>query len=603
MQEKSKREKELAIIIRNANIAWNTFAPIYTDQEYHVLWKELYDLNPNNPELYHTSKDPSIGHHHYVHRQFIPGTQKAFEMLDLKPFLTRYSGQTLLIEPKYDGVAIMIYVDGDGDMQVVLHGDGRQGRDVSYHPWKIEGGPLPPGAYSAEAIIPMSKWSPELGSNPRNTVAGWINRESYCQQIADYVTIMRHDSPVRITIKDKSTTELEDILLEAYVHWKEIYPMDGLMLKVKDPALRVQAGFNDLYYNWSIAWKPPIQSKWTQVEYIDWNVSRHGRVIPTVVYSQIELCGTKNTRVTGLHAKYIEQTQIREDSSILVGKAGEIIPRILNHHNDNCLNEFTLPKVCPICGEPLKWDSVHLVCRNPECMPKLVKTITYFYSQPAMDINGIGEAFIEKLLQDDALRTQLVAKPWLLLTILHNDPMRERIADIIGNNRMISLIDAIEEASGKKDEAHFIAGLGHEFLGYKKALVALQWLRYNEPMSKLAEEMRYKIVLAIKQLEEAKHELLTFKILPPPKPAKIHYVITGTLSSPRNDMIEYLAKFGWQMKNVVTSQVDYLIQGILKKPSQKLLKAQELGISIIGEHQLPDLLPKNKENQNEGSNT
>lgn len=594
------REKELTTILRNANIAWNTFKPIYTDAEYHTLWKELYDINPNNPELYHTSRDPSIGHNHVVHRRFIPGTQKAFDMLDLVPFLTRYADKPLVVEPKYDGVAVMVYVSGD-DKRVVLHGDGKQGRDVSYHPWNLEEFTAS-GAFSAEAIIPCSLWDKSMGSNPRNTVAGWINREAPCVSITAKVVLIEHNSTVKRTIFPDERQHLEDILLECYVSWKKVFPMDGLMLKVADPMLRVQVAFTDLYYNWSIAWKPPIQSAWTTVENVEWNVSRNGRVFPTVVYSQIELCQTKNTRASGLHAKYIDTEKIRLGSKILVGKAGEIIPKILSVNNDACTEEYVPLQECPICRESLSWEGVNLMCTNPECMPQMVKKIAYLYSQPALNIIGIGKSTVEDILQAPVVRKFLVEKPWMLLAIPHHEALRTHVTHTIGETRTANLIEAINNSSGTRNEAHFIAGLSHEFLGYKKALAFLQFLRYNEPLKRMSDDLQHKMLIALQQLRTAREDLAEYCILQVPCPARVNYVITGTLSTPRTDIVEYLSSYQWNMQSYVSKHTDYLILGELKKPSEKLKRAEELGITIIGEHQLLDLLPR-KGDRDENSNT
>jgi DNA ligase (NAD+) len=325
-------KEELIQKITEANIAYSSGIPFMTDSEYDVLWQELYVIDPTNDLLYHTAKNTYAGGSMIKHKYQVFGTQKAFNMDDLKPFLIRFGDQPIVIEPKYDGCAAVMTLTKNGWL-LVKEGDGKFGEDISHllpiikEPFEVR------HFQTVELLIPWEDWDSSFGANPRNVVAGWLARKYEAPPIK--ITSVPHNfGPLSETYNyDGDLDSLSEKLLTLFAEWNKIYPMDGLMLKPLDEQTRLIASNNGQVNNWSIAWKPPIQTKWTTVTDIEWNVSRLGRVIPTIIYDPIELCGTTNSRVTGNNALWIVERQIKIGSKILVGKAGEIIPKILDVKN------------------------------------------------------------------------------------------------------------------------------------------------------------------------------------------------------------------------------------------------------------------------------
>jgi len=324
---------ELEQKINDANTAYAAGIPFITDYEYDQLWQQLYNIDPTNNLLYHTAQQRANLTGLSWHKYPIYGTNKAFNMEDLKPFLTRFGDQQLLIEPKYDGCAAVITMTESG-WTATLEGDGRCGADITRLLPYIQC-PFHLRHFQAvEILLPWSDWKSSYGKNPRNVVAGWLARKH--EKPTAKMTAIPHDfgSLNDLYTYSGNLEKFGETLLSLYSKWSKIYPMDGLMIKAADDRTRLIAGNNGQRNNWSIAWKPPIQTKWTIVTDIEWNVSRLGRIIPTVVYEPINLCGTINTKVTGNNAKWIKDKQVKIGSKILIGKAGEIIPKIIDVKNN-----------------------------------------------------------------------------------------------------------------------------------------------------------------------------------------------------------------------------------------------------------------------------
>ena len=321
---------ELERQILSANLAFSQNLPILTDSEYDTLWQQLFTVDPKNPALYHTTNNP-----HYanlsMHRYQIYGTQKAFNTEDLRPFFTRFGSDQLILEPKYDGCAAVFYKGQDRKHdKLILDGDGIKGQDISRH--------LPNitlcahrAIVSGELIIRWIDWDKSFGANPRNVVSGWMQREKLDPNLGKCVQFASHNyGHLQQLYSFSNFDHLNETLLSCYHQWSKLYPLDGIMIKVFDEDKRLITGNNGSFYHWSIAWKPPMQTKKTIVTDIIWNTSRAGKVIPTVCYEPISLCGTTNSKATGNNAKWILDRNIEIGSAIVVGKAGEIIPKILD---------------------------------------------------------------------------------------------------------------------------------------------------------------------------------------------------------------------------------------------------------------------------------
>jgi DNA ligase (NAD+) len=403
------------------------------------------------------------------------------------------------------------------------------------------------------------------------------------------------------------------------------------MIKVASEQDRLIIGTDGPRNAWSIAWKPPIQIATTVVTDIEWNVSRLGRIIPTVVYHPIELCGTTNHRVTGNNAQWILDRKIGIGSTLLVGKAGEIIPKIVKVLQEKVLfgdaagqttpqeaqegvkmagagvtgiplstapggpenanfsvSKFSLPGVCPICESKLTWQGVHLICDSPTCIAKLTVSLSYFYSLKGIKIDGIGEATIEKLLQNQKCYEILKTRPWALLDMLTYDFMSETIS-ILGPKIFHSIFDQIKAVNGTKTMAHFIAGLGLPGLAYKTALRLCQFLKTGKLNIHVSENAKNNFIQAISKYQQALEEMKNFTFAALPQPAKAIYCVTGTLSMSRDAFVEQNSLMGYEFSAGVTRETHYLIVG--EEPGRtKITKAEKHNIPMITEDQFNKII-------------
>jgi len=587
--------------ISKANASYAAGIPFISDTEYDILWQSLYTIDPTNDLLYHTSQNRTNLTGLPWHKHQIFGTQKAFNMLDMKIFLTRFGDQPLVFEPKYDGCAAVLTKTKESWL-LCLSGNGQCGTNIT-HMMPFIDFPFPLRNFQSIEIILLTKdWSSDFGANPRNVVAGWLARkhgepEAIMTAVPhDFGTFQEHYT------YDGDLDKLSEILLKLHAKWRETYPIDGIMVKVADDNVRLVSGNNGQVNSWSIAWKPPIQMKKTIVESIEWNVSRLGRVIPTVVYSPIDLCSTINTRVTGNNAKWLYEKQICIGATLLVGKAGEIIPKIITVNNENNpIGEVTpedidLPEDCPICHEPLSFQGVHLICTGDKCIAKLTVSIAYFYSHKGVKIDGIGEGSIIKLLEDPHCFAILSIKPWALLAMTTYD-LLPKVISILGNKITANILREIKQSNETKTMAHFISGLGLPSLAYKSSLRLCQYVKSGELKGHITAQARENFAKAAVLFMEAKEEMLTeFTFAQLPNTAKAIYCITGTLNSSREAIIEYLSLQGYEYSSHITRLTNYLILG--ESPGKtKINKAIKHNIPQITEEQFMNLLTKEKKDE------
>jgi len=572
---------ELEKSIEEANAAYSAGIPFITDEEYDVLWQQLYAIEPGHHLLYHTAQNHNQVHGKVWHKHKIYGTNKAFNMIDLKPFLERFGDQMLTIEPKYDGCAAVLTRE-EFEYKLTLEGDGTCGGDISHlidyiiFPFK------PRNFQAVEILLPVEDWNPEFGKNPRNVVAGWLARKY--EKPGTTMTAIPHNfgGLFRDYKYDGNLEAFGELLIYTHAEWAKIYPIDGLMIKVKDEKARLIAGNNGTTSNWSIAWKPPIQIKETVVTNIEWNVSRLGRVVPTIIYAPIDLCGTTNERVTGNNAKWLADKQINIGSRITVGKAGEIIPKIIDVETDNY--EEILPINCIKCQAQLDWEGVHLVCNGANCIAKKIVAISYFYSLKGIQIDGIGESMIERLLNHPKCYSVLVDKPWALLDMASYNIMLD-VIQVLGTTVFNNLITEINAVNGTKNMAHFVSGLGVNGLAFKSALKLCQYLKTGNPISNVNMGAISNFPAAVVLFSEAIKEMKHFNFIPVPDQAKIKYCITGTLSISREAMIEMLNDYSWGFTAAVTTDTNYLVVGE-ESGQTKINKAIKYGVRQITEEQL-----------------
>lgn len=591
---------ELAQLISKLQLANGAFAiskPFMTDTEYDQLWNTVYNIDPTCPALYHTANDPRLASTHRPHKFPIMGTQKAFCALDLKPFITRFSQSKFLIQPKYDGCAAVLYRQERGKLLLILEGNGTSGRDVSYLLPKITINFKLREVNSVELVIPKALWQPSMGANPRNTVAGWIASH---QEVPNVIEAVSHEyGPLwdYLPLQELSADLQAEHLLSLYEKWSQLYPLDGIMIKIADEKERILSGHNGSHHWWSIAWKPPMQVAVTTVLDIEWNVSRTGRVVPTIIYEPLILCDTTNTRVTGNNAKWIADRNICIGSKIMIGKAGEIIPKIVKVFPSDAAVS-SLPEQCPACGATLLPLGVDLICPSADCISMLSTSLAYFYSDKGMDLRSFAENMLFELLQDKDLYLVLKDHPYALLDP-HYFNVDVRMEEVWGTARYMLYYENLLAINGKRTMADFIAGLGLSGLGRKSTLNCYYMMKGQENAAKVRKLVVENFLIGLETFDRFTKYNTHFKFLPLPGKIEAFYSITGELSLSRPEMINYLSGYNWQYVQIVTKKTNYLIKGHINHMTEKEGAAIKQNIPIISEDDLVTLLSKKKEKENE----
>ena len=648
-----RKKEELVQEISDANAAYSVGIPFITDYDYDQLWQQLHSIDPENPVLYHTAQNRATICNKTWHKYPVFGTLKAFNMPDLMSFLTRFGDQELVFEPKYDGCAAVITQTKSGTI-LTLEGDGQLGSDITHLLPHIICDFSLRHFQTIELIIPWKDWDPSFGKNPRNVVAGWLARKYEKPPIK--MTAVQHNFGHLIETYNYSgdLEKLGTLLINLFAKWSKIYPMDGIMIKVANEKTRLIASHNGQANNWSIAWKPPIQTKKTKVTNVEWNISRLGRVIPTVIYEPLELCGTTNSRVTGNNAKWLIDKGIKVGSIITVGKAGEIIPKIVEVDDFNWYDESgqvgrqktagngpkrpvaacqektgssipvkndsdplaaygplkrnlenlsthaaqdeLTPSFCPKCSEPLTWEGVHLICTGPNCITKLISSVDYFYSLKGIKIDGIGISVIEKMVRNEKLYEVLSSNMWALLD-MESYNISSEVFLTVGEGIYKQIINGVKAARKEKTMAHFIAGLGLPKLGYKSSVRLCQYIKSGSLNVPVSREAMKNFIEGTLIFNKVKEELKNFHFADLPSAAKAVYCITGTLSQSRDDMINYFSELGYEFSHNVTRETNYLLIG--ENPGKiKSQRASRYNIPQINENQFIKIIKKENQNGN-----
>ncbi len=246
--------------------------------------------------------------------------------------------------------------------------------------------------------------------------------------------------------------------------------------------------------------------------------------------------------------------------------------------------QSTLPrplKICPICQGQTKWQGVHLYCDNEDCIGQLIKRTAYFYSKTGFDLKSIGENMIAELILDPATFKILVKHPWALL-----DPdsffLIDNLNRIWGLKRTANYLEGLVAINGRKNVAHFIAAMGYPGLAYKTTLKIFYFIFEDIIKSHIPQKSQKTFVEAFIKFQGIEPLIPNFIFAPLPKYPKIIYCITGTLATPRVELIDYLTKFRWEWSNQVSKYVDYLVIG--SDPGRvKITKAEELGTVTLTE--------------------
>ncbi|MBE0466865.1 MAG: NAD-dependent DNA ligase LigA [Candidatus Desulforudis sp.] len=640
--------------------------PVIEDAEYDQLYRSLVELESAFPELVTPDSPtqrvggrPREGLPTVNHRSPMLSLANAFEESDLRDFDRRVRaalpGETVeyVVELKFDGVAVSLTYENGRFIRGATRGDGETGEDITPKLRTLRSVPLrlrrpAPGTLEVRGEVYMPKQDfarlnerreeagQALFANPRNAAAGSLrqldpavtaarrlNLWIYSVGFTDEPAFSRHSEALawlreagfRVNPHIRVFSELHETL--DYVNdWREPrfslpYVIDGMVLKVDRLDQQERLGATLKSPRWAVAFKFPAEQAETAVEDIIIRVGRTGVLTPTAVFNPVRLAGTTVSRAALHNEDLIREKDIRIGDRVIIHKAGDIIPEVIRslpEKRSGREKAFEMPGDCPDCGtRVLRPDGeVGVYCPNLACPARLRESLLHFVSRGAMDINGLGPAVIQQLLD-----RRLVADPADLYVLTP--------ADLIGLERVgpksaENLLSAIEKSKGNS-LARLIVALGIRHVGERAAqLLAERFGSLDGIMAagreeleavpdigpKIAESVvaffaRKQNHCVVDKLATAGVNTLEEKRTAPktgPFTGK-SFVLTGTLERfTRQEAGELIENLGGRVVSNVSRQTDYVVVG--RNPGGKYEKAAKLGITILSEPEFTELLEGSK---------
>lgn len=652
-----KRIEELSAMLVDANYRYYVLDnPIMQDFEYDHLLRELEDLEKEYPQ-YAKEDSPTkrVGgmalsqFEKVVHPVPLMSLQDVFSMEELNDFLDKIvmaqPNVQFSVEPKIDGLSVALeYIDGKF-VRGATRGDGTIGEDVTENlktihsiPLVIENAPprlivrgevyMPKKSFERLNRIQEENGKP-LFANPRNAAAGSLRQLDpkvaasrgldiliFNIQLVDGQSFTSHTQSLDYlkalhfkVIPYKKLSAASDICDEilAINEGRENLPcdIDGAVIKVDDLAQREQLGATAKFPRWAAAYKYPPEIKPTVIEDIVVQVGRTGVLTPKAVVSPVRLAGTTVTNATLHNQDFISQRDIRIGDTVLIRKAGEIIPEILevdfSKRPENA-EPYFLPNVCPVCGGRVEKDEdgAFLRCTGAECPAQLSRNIAHFASRDAMDIDGLGSAIVEGLIEK-----QLIKSPADIYYLTIED-----IASLwkSGTKAAQKLLDAIE-ASKQQDLSKLIYALGIRQVGSKTGKVLASRFGNLDALIQASQEELTEIndigQVTAENIYNWFHSVQSQHMLDRLRAAGVNFesnrvisddrfggktfVLTGALSKfTRDEASEKIELLGGKVSGSVSKKTSFVVVG--DNAGSKERKARELGITILSEDDFLELI-------------
>ena len=651
--ERIKKLREL--IEYHSNAYYNLDSPEIEDDEYDALMRELRELEQKYPEL-RDSNSPTVRvggaasakFASVVHEVAMQSLRDVFEMEEVEQFCADFPGAEFVVEKKIDGLSVSLeYTDG------VLtrgstRGDGRVGEDITENLMTISSIPhriktdadflevrgevyMPRKTF---AVLNQSQEENGLKTfkNPRNAAAGSLRQkdasitaargldifvfnvqqvsgiafESHSQSLA-YLRECGFPVSPEFTVAsgyEEAAAAIEKIGTQRGVL---AYDIDGAVIKVDNLKLRQSAGVTSKFPKWAVAFKYPPEQKETVLRDIEVTVGRTGVLTPTGVFDPVLLAGTSVSRASLHNQDYITQKDIRIGDTVVLRKAGEIIPEVVSVAAHGQGEPYLLPEVCPSCGEKVfrLEDEAALRCLNPDCPAQLLRNMIHFASRDAMDIEGMGPAVIEQLISNEKIKS-----PADIYGLAEEDiSSLERM----GKKSAQNLIAAIER-SKENDLYRLIYALGIRHIGESASrLLADRFGGMEALMNASSEEFAsiegFGEIMAesVRDYFSTEHAKELVQRLAgcgvnmtnlggnggnPASSGSLEgltFVITGTLEGMTRDEAKALIiANGGKATGSVSKKTSYLLAG--ENPGSKLTKAEELGVKVLSLDELREMI-------------
>ena len=652
-----ERIQELTVILSEANYRYYVLDdPTMPDFEYDRLLRELEILESENPELaLPDSPTKRVGGEalsqfvKYAHPAPLMSLQDVFSVEELTEFLQKVKGEypdaEFSVEPKIDGLSVALEYENGVFVRGATRGDGNVGEDVTENLKTIRSIPMTIPNAPARLIVRGEVYMPKknfeklnarqelegkpLFANPRNAAAGSLRQLDpkiaaqrgldiliFNIQLIEGVDFVRHAETLEY-LKARRFKVIpyavfggaEEIVCEvlAINERREQYAwdIDGAVIKLNDLADRERLGATAKFPRWAAAYKYPPEIKPTVVEDIVVQVGRTGVLTPKAVVRPVRLAGTTVTNATLHNQDFITERDIRIGDTVLIRKAGEIIPEILEvdfTKRSADAQPYHLPCACPVCGARVERDEdgAFLRCTGIACPAQLVRNISHFTSRDAMDIDGLGSAIVEQLTDSGLIKSPADI---YYLTL-------EEVKSLwkSGETAAKKLLSAIE-ASKQQDLSRLIYALGIRQVGAKTGKVLASHFGSmdalaNATVEELTEVSDVGAVTAeniydwfhaeqslhlLEKLRAAGVNFESKRALTDTRFAGMTFVLTGALTKfTRDEATEKIELFGGKAAGSVSKKTTYVVVG--ENAGSKEKKARELGIPILSEDEFLDML-------------
>ena len=651
----NKRMNELvALLNRYATEYYTSDNPSVSDSEYDRLYRELVELESAYPDqvladspTHRVGGKVLDGFEKYSHQYPLYSLQDAFSREELEAFDARVRKEvahpTYICELKIDGLSISLTYEKGIFVVGATRGDGSVGENITENLKRVKDIPLtlpeelditvrgecymPRASFDQVNQARQENGEPEF-ANPRNAAAATLrqldtavvakrNLATFLYQEASPSTrdsqekVLKHLEQLGFVVNPKrilaeSMDEIWNFIQEVGQERDNLpYDIDGVVIKVNDLAGQEELGFTVKAPKWAVAYKFPAEEKEAELLSVDWTVGRTGVVTPTANLTPVQLAGTTVSRATLHNVDYIAEKDIRKDDTVIVYKAGDIIPAVLRVVESKRVSEekLDIPTNCPSCDSDLLHfeDEVALRCINPRCPAQIMEGLIHFASRDAMNITGLGPSVVEKLfaanlVKDVADIYRLKEEDFLLL-----EGVKEKSA-----SKLYQAIQASKENSAEK----LLFGLGIRHVGSKASQLLLQHFHSIENLAQADPEEVASIeslggVIAkslqtyfategseilLKELKEAGVNL-DYKgqtVVADAALSGLTVVLTGKLERlKRSEAKSKLESLGAKVTGSVSKKTDLVVAGA--DAGSKLQKAQELGIEVRDEAWLESL--------------
>ena len=644
----------VALLNRYATEYYTSDNPSVSDSEYDRLYRELVELETAYPDqvladspTHRVGGKVLDGFEKYSHQYPLYSLQDAFSREELEAFDARVrkevANPTYICELKIDGLSISLTYEKGILVAGATRGDGSIGENITENLKRVKDIPLtlpeelditvrgecymPRASFDQVNQARQENGEPEF-ANPRNAAAGTLrqldtavvakrNLATFLYQEASPSTrdsqekVLKHLEQLGFVVNPKrilaeNIDEIWNFIQEVGEERDNLpYDIDGVVIKVNDLAGQEELGFTVKAPKWAVAYKFPAEEKEAKLLSVDWTVGRTGVVTPTANLTPVQLAGTTVSRATLHNVDYIAEKDIRKDDTVIVYKAGDIIPAVLRVVESKRVSEekLDIPTNCPSCDSDLLHfeDEVALRCINPRCPAQIMEGLIHFASRDAMNITGLGPSIVEKLfaanlVKDVADIYRLKEENFLLL-----EGVKEKSA-----SKLYQAIQASKENSAEK----LLFGLGIRHVGSKASQLLLQHFHSIENLAQadpdevasieslggvIANSLQTYFAtegseILLRELREAGVNL-DYKgqtVVADAALSGLTVVLTGKLERlKRSEAKNKLESLGAKVTGSVSKKTDLVVAGA--DAGSKLQKAQELGIEVRDEAWLESL--------------